>query len=210
MTFRRCIKEPIPEIFGAWESMSAAADAHLGGDREKAAELFARADSLRVWHWLNPAWSLEVHDGTHVREASPQGDTAWVPVEQRDRRVIPAAVRRAVLERDGFRCRFCGIPVVDAEIRRIAHGLYPKSVPWDSSEVRRQHAGFAVMWLQYDHVVPHSHGGRTAEDNLVITCALCNYAKWDNTLKQLRLEDPRDCAPQGMDAYDGLERLRAG
>jgi len=178
-----------------------------GGDQKGAARLCAEADNLRVWHWLNPAWSLEVEDGAHVREVRPQGDTARVPKEQRDKRVIPAAVKRTVLARDGFRCRFCGIPVVAAESRKIVHRLYPESVPWHSSEVRRQHAGFAVMWLQYDHVVPLSHGGRTAESNLVITCALCNFAKWNNTLKQLHLEDPRDRAPQKMVGYDGLERL---
>ena len=86
--------------------MSSAADALLGGDREKGAALFARADSLRVRHWLNPAWSLEVKDGAHVREAKPQGDTARVPKEQHDKRNVPAAVRRAVLERDGFRSHF--------------------------------------------------------------------------------------------------------
>ena len=210
MTIRRCIKEPIPAIFEAWESMSAAVDSHLEGDQEKAAELFAKADSLRVFHWLNPAWTLDVRDKKHIKEYNPPGDTTPVPKEQRDGPNIPTAVKRIVLERDGFRCRYCGIPVVDVAVRKIAHSLYPESVPWEGThEVRRQHAGFAAMWLQYDHVVPRSHGGRNAENNLVITCALCNFAKHDNTLKQLNIEDPRYRAPRKKDSFDGLRRLKA-
>ena len=216
MTFRRCLKEPIPEIFEAWDAMSAAVDAHIAGDRNRAAQLFGEgangglkgANGLRIWHWLNPAWTLDVDDKKHIMDAAPRGDTSWVPKECRDRKYIRTDVKRAVLDRDGYRCRYCGIPVVDAEIRKIAHSLYPASVTWHSHEVRKQHAGFAVMWLQYDHVRPLSHGGRTDEDNLVVSCALCNFAKHDNTLKQLGLVDPRDCDPVKRGDYDGLERFR--
>ncbi len=196
--------------------MSAGVDAHIAGDQAKAAQLFGEgangrqkgANGLRIWHWLNPAWTLDVDDGKHIIDFAPQGDTCRVPKESRDREYIPTGVKRAVLDRDGYRCRYCGIPVVDAEIRKIAHGLYPESVPWHYNDVRRQHAGFAVMWLQYDHVKPWSHGGRTNEENLVVSCALCNFAKFDNTLAQLGLADPRSRDPKKWDDYDGLERFK--
>ena len=194
MILRRSLKKPVPEIFEAWDHMSAAVDAHICGDGERAAQLFKKANGIRVWHWLNPAWSIDVDDRVHIKVPSPEGDTGWVPKEMRDGKSVPSGIKQAVLERDGFRCRYCGIPVVDAEIRKIANKLYPKYVFW-GNDPRCQHAGFAVMWLQYDHVVPWSHGGRTDEDNLVISCALCNFGKWNNTLKQLGLEDPRDRAP---------------
>ncbi len=209
MILRRCLKEPVPEIFKAWDDMSAAVDAHLCGDGETAARLFNNADGLRIWHWLNPAWSIDVDDRNHIIDPSPQGDTCSVPRDMRDGKSsrIPSGTKQAVLDRDGFSCRYCGIPVVDAEIRKIANKLYPKSVIW-GDDPRRQHAGFAIMWLQYDHVVPWSHGGSTDEKNLVISCALCNFGKMKNTLKQLGLEDPRDRAPERRLDHDGLERLR--
>lgn len=203
---RRCIKEPIPEIFAAWDAMSAAVDEHLKGNHTRAEELFRQADSPAVWSWLNTAWVGVVKN---VVEMNPPGDTKVVPRSERDPdRNIAPHIRAAVLERDGYRCRYCGIPVVHADIRKIAAKLYPASVSWDSRDPSKQHAGFQCLWLQYDHVEPHSHGGRSSIDNVVISCALCNFGKDRFTLRQLHIEDPRLREPEHV-GYDGLERLRA-
>ena len=91
--------------------------------------------------------------------------------------------------------------MVDADIRNIAHELYPDAVPWHERDLRKQHAAFQCLWLQYDHVVPHSYGGPSSDDNVVICCALCNFGKDKYTLPRLRPPDPV--------SWDGLERLRA-
>lgn len=44
-------------------------------------------------------------------------------------------------------------------------------------------------------------------DNVVISCALCNFGKDRFTLRQLDLEDPRLRSPIAS-SFDGLERLR--
>jgi hypothetical protein len=62
--------------------------------------------------------------------------------------------------------------------------------------------------LQFDHVLPHSHGGRSSLDNVVISCALCNYGKDKYTLRQLDVTDPRLTPPVACE-WDGLERFRA-
>jgi 5-methylcytosine-specific restriction endonuclease McrA len=207
----RSIKEPIPVIFQAWELLSGAADAHLNGNPAAADALFRQASLPEVWNWTNPAWEWP---HLNVRVPKPDGDTRAVPEMERDpvrdlrRDPRAAAVRAAVLARDGYRCRYCGIPVVDADIRAIAHALYPDAIPWHGKELRKQHAAFQCFWLQYDHVVPHSHGGRSSADNVVICCALCNYGKWDYTLRQLGISDPRLRPPEPV-TWDGLERLRA-
>lgn len=204
---RRCLKEPIPEIFSVWEVLSAAVDAHLEGNYSQADDLFRQADSPEVWNWLNPAWT-KVHDNVVWRK--PAGDTQIVPKEIRDpdRKIAPS-IRSAVLRRDGYRCRYCGIPVVHADIRKIAAKLYPDSVPWDARDPAKQHSGFQCLWLQFEHVEPHSHGGRSTEDNVVISCALCNFGKDKFTLRQLDLLDPRLRPPEPLH-YDGLERLKGG
>ena len=56
---------------------------------------------------------------------------------------IPAAVRRAVYERDGSRCLGCG----------------------------------TTDDLTLDHIVPWSHGGSDAEDNLRTLCRSCNSSR---------------------------------
>lgn len=202
---KTCIKTPIPAVFAACSSLAKAVDAHLVGDHATADSHFKAADNLAVFFWLNPCW-YDVEK--NVVEAAPAGDSSVIPRAERDRdRAIGAAVRTQVLARDGYRCRYCGLPVIDARVRKRAHALYPEAVPWDSRDLRRQHAGFAALWLQYDHVVPHSHGGRSEADNVVITCGLCNFAKHGYTLRQLGLSDPRDRDPLPTD-WDGLQRLR--
>jgi hypothetical protein len=66
----------------------------------------------------------------------------------RSRSSIPAQLRFNILQRDGFRCRYCG-----------RSGREPGVV------------------LHVDHVVPVAAGGPTTEDNLMTACAACNLGK---------------------------------
>jgi HNH endonuclease len=117
-----------------------------------------------------------------------------------------AVMKRALHGRDGYHCRFCGIPVIHPDIRKYLHKLYPEAIPWGKSNAT-QHAGFQCLWLQYDHVVPHSAGGENTLDNLVITCSACNYGKMNYTLEELGLMDPRGF-PAIQSQWDGLERVK--
>ncbi|AUM74252.1 HNH endonuclease [Paracoccus jeotgali] len=201
---RNCIKDPTKAVHAAADRLRRAIDAHLAGDDKDAARHFRAADSLSVFFWLNPCW-FDVEK--NVVEIAPVGDSVAVPKADRDPdRTICAQVRREVLGRDGYRCRYCSVRVIPAQVRKRAHLLYPVAVPWVTTDLRRQHAGFAALWLQYDHVVPHSHGGRSDAENVVISCGLCNFGKHNYTLHQLDLSDPRERAPMTIE-WDGLTRL---
>ncbi len=63
------------------------------------------------------------------------------------------------------------------------------------------------MWVQYDHIVAHARGGDNSIDNMVITCAPCNYAKWNYLCEEIGLIDPRTREPM-RSTWDGLERFR--
>jgi 5-methylcytosine-specific restriction endonuclease McrA len=61
---------------------------------------------------------------------------------------IPVALRRLVRERAGERCEYCLIP---------------------------EQLTLAAHWV--DHIVAEKHGGQTEEDNLALSCVLCNQHK---------------------------------
>lgn len=63
---------------------------------------------------------------------------------------IPAQLRFRVLQRDSFRCQYCGRSARDGAT------------------------------LHLDHVVPYAAGGETSEDNLLVACEQCNLGKRDN------------------------------
>ena len=46
------------------------------------------------------------------------------------------------------------------------------------------------MWPVADHVVPWNLGGRTSLDNLVSSCATCNYGKDGYTLEEIQITNP--------------------
>ena len=60
---------------------------------------------------------------------------------------IPAQLRFRVLQRDGFRCQYCGRSARDGAT------------------------------LHLDHVVPVAAGGETSEDNMISACDTCNLGK---------------------------------
>jgi hypothetical protein len=68
-----------------------------------------------------------------------------------------------------------------------------------------------VMWLQYDHVVVHSRGGETTMENLVVTCAACNFGRDRFTLEEMWLSDPRTsirlASWDGRRVWSGLEEI---
>ncbi|MFI8747544.1 HNH endonuclease [Pseudomonas sp. NPDC077186] len=199
VSLKRCFREPIPEIFDAARYLDAAVSAHLNGHSTVAAELFSLANDPKVWAWTDSIWGK--NSPYVVVKKQPNKEAIEKTVSR-----MPTTAQKAELhKRDGFHCRFCGIPVIRAEIRKIIHKIYPTAVQWGSTNAS-QHAAFQCMWAQYDHVTPHSHGGTNDLDNLVITCAACNFGKMEYTLEELNLIDPRTIPPKES-LWDGLERV---
>uniref|UniRef100_UPI0035A84FCD HNH endonuclease n=1 Tax=Mesorhizobium sp. LHD-90 TaxID=3071414 RepID=UPI0035A84FCD len=115
--------------------------------------------------------------------------------------------KRGLLARDGFHCRFCGIPLVRSETRSLIRTVFPGALRWGSLN-SEQHAGFQALWLQYDHLIPHARGGTNEPSNMVVTCAPCNNGRSNLTLEEAGLLDPRLREPR-LTHWDGLERFRA-
>lgn len=159
--------------------------------------------------WIESLWgkvSPEIHRYRQVPGAPPS-----LPEPERFQPKSPnAELRRAVIARDGHRCRFCGIPVIRKEVRDRWRRLQPEALRWGKINANC-HPAFQCLWLQYDHLLPWTRGGRTDLDNLVIACAGCNFGRMNWTIEEVGLLDPRSSpiAPprQGLEHWDGLERL---
>jgi rubredoxin len=73
----------------------------------------------------------------------------------RERGTVAVGLRFTVFQRDGFRCRYCGVSIDDGAI------------------------------LHADHVIPESKGGLTTLENLVTACIDCNLGKSDRLLQDV-------------------------
>lgn len=200
----RCLREPIPEIFDAARFLDAAVSAHMLGQISTARELFRLADMPAIRDWSEALWGA---GGPWTKPRSVENPLPFVPRDLRTKLRMPSSAElKRLLDRDGFHCRFCGIPLVQANVRAKLHRTYPNEARWGDRNAE-QHAGLQAMWLQFDHLVPHARGGTNAYENMIVTCAPCNNGRSNLTIEEAGLSDPRDRKPVSS-SWDGLERFR--
>lgn len=209
---RRCLKEPIPEIFEAASRLSEAVDAHLAGDRGRADHLIREADMPPIGDWVLPLLGSDQQfpgRAADVRFRQVSGAPATLPKADRIPARMPTAAQKAdLIALYGYNCAFCGIPLVTAEVRKALTVAYPEAAYWSATGAC--HAALLCMWLQFDHVLPHSRGGDNSLSNILVTCSGCNYGRTSvgiaYTLEEVGLLDPRLTPPTRTD-WDGLQRL---
>lgn len=200
---RRSFRPHIPEIEQAAGLLSSAAEAHLRGDGGLAESMIKAADMPALRDWLESIWG-KASPHIHFRTV----DGAPVTVERGDRtasRMPDAEMKRLLIERDGHHCRLCGTPVIRREVRQYLNKAYQQGLPWGKRNID-QHAAFQVMWLQYDHLLPHARGGTNDLGNMLVACAACNFGRMNFTLEEVGFASPE--APTAIpSSWDGLERL---
>jgi len=198
-----CISDPPEEIHVAARYLDEAVTAHMQNNRALAADLIRAADMPAIHAWLKPIWSnSEQHLVVPAASIKPTLSKESRPPA----RMPSAAQKREIHQRDGYNCRFCGMPVIRPEVRRRISIAYAEAARWGTTEAQ-QHAGFQAMWAQYDHIVPHAHGGTSEIDNMVLTCAACNFGRGSYLIEELGITDPRLRSPL-RSAWDGLERFQ--
>jgi hypothetical protein len=198
---RTCLRDPIPEIAEAARYLDEGVSAHLNKNIALADELIRQANMPAIRAWSESIW------GKNTGFLPKSGGAGSIQKQLRAKERMPTPVQKAeLLLRDGYHCRFCGIPVIRTEIRKRIHSIYPEALPWGRRNIE-QHAAFQAMWVQYDHLVPHASSGTHDLDNIVITCGPCNFGRMQYSLEEVGLIDPRTREPV-RSSWDGLDRFR--
>lgn len=105
---------------------------------------------------------------------------------------------RSLAERGGWRCRYCGIRVIEPRVLRKAQKLLGKSVfpsRTTGGSNRDYHGVWLLTALTLDHVKPLCLSGDDSDRNLVVACWGCNFGKYHYTLEQLDLRWPKQRNP---------------
>ena len=197
---RACLLAPLPEHAIAADLLSTAADAILVGGTARAGDMVRQADMPALFEFgrkLMGKDDPDVHRRRPVQAVAKR--LGKDPV-----RMPTAAATRALFDRDGWHCRFCGCRVVSPRARSAMRACLPGAVPW--SETEGFHGGFFALSASVDHVLPHSAGGGNDLSNLVTACWPCQFGRGPATLEELGLLDPRSRTPVS-DGWDGLGRL---
>jgi len=142
----------------------------------------------------------------HTALGEPDAEAPEVPKAAQDTPRISVSLARSVLERDGYRCRYCNIPVIYTNEARKLRALFGTENFQMSKSNQVAHGTLRAFYNSFDHVVPLSRGGRTSLENLVTACYPCNFGKDNFTLSQLRLQSPFSVDPQKTD-HDGFITL---
>ena len=95
-----------------------------------------------------------------------------------------------VYQRDGYRCRYCGIRVIDTKALLKMEKMVGKKIFQVKGKNSDRHGVALVLRATIDHIKPLSRGGRTKLDNLATSCWSCNYGKLNATLEQLGITNP--------------------
>ncbi|MEA3542405.1 MAG: HNH endonuclease [Pseudomonadota bacterium] len=186
---KKCLSEPIPAIFVAARLLHQAGEAHQAGDRQEASRLLMAADDPAVREHTEMLWGA----GGRQRFkfiTLPDAPPYFAKLDRPLPRMPTKTICARIIARDGYHCRFCGIPVIGADTRKAIRKAYPDAVPWGKTNIL-QHAALQCMWLQYDHILPNARGGGSDIDNVVVTCAPCNFGRMEHTLEEAQLNDPR-------------------
>src|SRR6185436_9980614 len=107
-------------------------------------------------------------------------------------RPLTRSIERSVFQRDNYRCRYCGLRTLSKSfLKAFESAVGGTRFSASKNDNRIDHGVVLAFKAVADHVVPRNLGGRTDSDNLVTACPSCNYGKYNYTIEQLGIDDPR-------------------
>ena len=208
-TLRSCILDPIPEILVAQKLLNQAAIYHLDGKSVKAAEAIREADMTELYLWAESIWGkTQPNSGEIQKEKLPAVTSVPVCINPK-KPPKNDIILQSLIERDGYHCRWCGIPLIQGNIAAYLKKFYPMVIRWHIKLGNHQkHAAFQAMQLVQNRVIPRSKGGTKSLDNLVISCAPCAYGRGEALPVDKGLISPvPQHGPSIKSDWDGLTRI---
>jgi 5-methylcytosine-specific restriction endonuclease McrA len=177
-----------------------AVEAFRKGNRNKCIEIISATRGPDIQEWFIEHGQTSGNRRTRIlRIPKPES----VSDHLRDSNRNPTKHQKEVFERDGFRCRYCGIRLIS----QVFMKAFIKKLDWHGfrkgSKNLERHGMIFATWPYADHVIPWNLGGSTDTENLVSSCGSCNFGKGRYTIEQMGIENPFD-RPPNKDTWDGL------
>ena len=189
----------IPELEYAADLLQEAVAALRVGDEQTARERLRAADMPEICAYFGRI-AGPTDPEVHWQEKSPKD---VLPKHARATLRMPSVrEERAVFERDGWRCRYCGTRIIYKKARQYLTKVFPAEARWGTRNAEK-HCALAALTASLDHIVPHSRGGTNEPENLVAACGPCQFGRSDWTLEEVGFFDPRE-RPPVVDDWDGL------
>ena len=190
--------DPIPEVAEASVLLAGAGECLMKGEIERAEAAILESDRPQLLDWFNHV--------ARPRQWNPNPSRSPLPTDRQSPRMQPGVdALRELHARDGYRCRYCSIRVIDRDVFTKLRRLFPDTLRWGRGNAD-QHAGLLCTRASHDHVLPRAYGGVNALGNYVTACWLCQFGRGDSLLEDLGISNPLFREPL-LDEWDGLRRI---
>lgn len=167
------------------------ADSTLDSNKLEDVELTAQHEQFKKWYIMH---------GKMSGNFRAHGISAKIrkPISLIDSGKINDKLFNTILERDCYRCQYCGCLLI---IRDIWKNLARLSLSFgnghivilnQAKRVKDEDVSGLVFatWPYVDHVLAHKRGGATVRENLVAACFACNFGKNNFTCEELGIKNP--------------------
>jgi len=178
----------------------------FGGEVDSARERVREINHIPMVQWFDDN-AQHVGDVRYELINARQGERKK-KAHQKKRDMSRSRVRR-LAERDGYRCAYCDIRVVEPAVLKkvqsvLGRDVFPSKTGRKGSSNLDYHGIWLTIALTLDHIKPFAIDADDSDRNLVTCCWGCNFGKYDYTLQELDLARP----VQSRGVLDGWHGLR--
>lgn len=200
---KECPLPPPTYFYEALDNFIKAFEHAMSGDITNSLKFLelTRSNDLRDWYVNHGQMSGHHYRVKALNKPTPPQFKGTLDSEAQ----FKGDLEKSIFIRDGYRCRYCGIKVIDTKSLVRLEKVLGKEHFQPKAKVNSQRHGVSFAFrATVDHVTPHSSGGKTSYENGVTSCWNCNIGKLDAHLSQMGIDDPRERKTIYHDDWNGL------